>query len=367
MKRIIRISLLIVFLGLFIGTMYFIYDKSKKEDIVYETHQPFKTDITRKIVATGTIVPEKEVAITPKVSGLLNEIYVEAGDIVKKGQAIAKVTIVPNMVNLNSAESRVRKAKIALENSKKELDRNKPLFDSEIITDEEFENYRLNFSNAEEELKAAEDNLLLIKKGVTQGNRNQTNTIIRSTIAGMVLDVPLKEGSSVIESNTFNEGTIVAQVADVSKMVFEGVVDESDVNKLKLDMPIRLTIAAIENKTFDAKITFIAPKSKENEGAIQFDIKAAVALRDDAFIRVGYSANADIIIEEQKNVMAINEGLLQFDDEGSFVELETKEAQKFEKVYVKTGLSDGINIEVLTGLDTNSRIKQWDVETSYEK
>ena len=212
---------------------------------------------------------------------------------------------------------------------------------------------------------AAKDNVSLIKKGVARGTKSQTNTLIRSTIDGMVLDVPLKEGSSVIESNTFNDGTTVAQVADVTKMIFEGVVDESDVNKLKIGMPIRLTIGAIEGKEFEANITFISPKGKDVQGAVQFDIKANVKLRKDAFIRVGYSANADIIIEEQKSAFAINEGLLQFDEGGVFVEIENNLPQEFKKVHLKTGLSDGINVQILSGIDSTARIKQWDLDTSY--
>ena len=366
MKKALRIALVIAFAGLFVGTMYFIYKKSQKVEVVYETNKPFVTDITKKIVATGSIVPEKEVDIKPKISGLLQEIYVEAGEIVKRGQKIAKVSIIPNMVSLNTAESRLRKAKINLKNAKNEYDRNEPLAKEGIITDEEFQRYSLDYKNAVEELDAAEDNVSLIKKGVRENTKGQTNTIIRSTIDGMVLDVPVKEGSSVIESNNFNDGTTVAQIADVSKMIFEGVVDESDVNKLQLGMPIRLTVGAIEGVQFDAQISFIAPKGKDVDGSVQFDIEASVALREDAFIRVGYSANADVIIEEVKNVLSINEGLLQFDDEGAFVEVQEGNQQVFKKMYVKTGLSDGINVQVLSGVDSTTKIKKWDIETSYK-
>lgn len=366
MKKVFRIALVIAFVGLFVGTMVFIYQKSQKEEVVYETNKPFVTDITKKIVATGSIVPEKEVDIKPKISGLLDKIYIEPGDQVKRGQSIAKVTIIPNMVSLNEAESRLRKAKITLTNAKNEYDRNAPLAKDGIITDEEFQKYSLEYKNAEEEHASAKDNVSLIKKGVKQSTQKETNTLISSTIDGMVLDVPIKEGSSVIESNNFNEGTTVAQIADVSKMVFKGVVDESDVNKLSEDMPIRLTVGAIEGKIFNAKISFIAPKGTDVDGTVQFDIEATVELREDAFIRVGYSANADVIIEEKTNVLAINEGLLQFDDKGAFVELQKGSAQVFEKVYVKTGLSDGINVEVLSGIDSTSNIKKWDVKTSYK-
>lgn len=363
MKKIIRTFALLLFAFLFIGTIVFIYQKSKKKEVIFSMEKAFHTDITRKIVATGKVVPEKEVEIKPKVSGLLSEIYVQAGDYVKEGQAIAKITIIPNMVSLNEAESRKKRALIKLDDAKKEIERNQPLFESKIISEEEFQRYQTALKNAEVELKASKDNLSLIKKGVASGTA--TNTIIRSTIDGMVLELPLKEGNSVIESNTFNAGTTVASIADVTKMIFEGVIDESDVNKLKLDMPMKLTIGAIEDARFDAKLTFIAPKGKEDQGAIQFDIKAAVELQEDQFIRAGYSANANIIIEQVKNVMAINEGLLQFDDKGSYVEISRNGKQIFEKVYVETGLSDGINVQILSGIDSTSQIKKWDNETVF--
>jgi len=366
MKNILRTFILILFGFLFVGTIVFIYQKSKKKAIVFKTQKPFYTDITRKIVATGKVVPEKEVALKPKVSGLLSQIYVQAGDYVKKGQAIAKITIIPNMLSLNEAESREKRAIITLDDARQELDRNTPLFNGNIITQEEFQRYKTNLDNAKLELATAKDNLSLIKKGITQSSSSETNTIIRSTIDGMILELPLKEGNSVIESNTFNDGTTVANVADVSKMIFEGVIDESDVNKLALGMPMKLTIGAIEGEKFDAAITFVAPKGKEDQGAIQFDIKAAVTLKEGIFIRAGYSANANIIIEQVENVLAINEGLLQFDEKGSYVEIERSVSQTFDKKHLKTGLSDGINVEILEGIDTNSMIKQWNNEDVYK-
>ena len=360
MKNIFRTLALVTFALLFVGTIVFIYQKSRKKEVVYSLEKSFVTDITRKIVATGKVVPEKEVAITPKVSGLLSKIFVEAGDYIKAGQPIAQISIVPNMVSLNEAESRKKRAVIALSDAKKELERNKPLFKADILTEEEFDRYETALKNADVELTAAKDNLSLIKKGITTGAKGETNTIIRSTIDGMILELPLKEGNSVIESNTFNNGTTVAIVADVSKMIFEGVIDESDVNKLKLGMPMELTIGAIEGEQFNANITFVAPKGKEDQGSIQFDIKAAVELKEGVFIRAGYSANANIIIEQVKQAMAINEGLLQFDDQGRFVEVAKNGKQDFEKVYVKTGLSDGINVEIISGINNTSQIKKWD-------
>ncbi len=365
MKPFFRTAIFILLFLVLLATLVFIYKRSQKKPVIYETHTISKSDIVRKVVATGSVVPEKQIEITPKISGVIESINVEAGDMVSKGDILARIAIVPNMINQNAAESRVRQAEINLDDSQREYERNKKLVENDVISEVEFQQFKLRYNSALEEVQAAKDNLLLIKKGVTQKTKSQTNTLIRSTINGMVLDVPIKEGTSVIESNNFNNGTIVAEIADMSKMIFEGVVDESEVDKLKLNMPIRLTVGAIENKEFKANITYISPKGSEVDGSIQFDIKATVELLDDAFIRAGYSANANIIIDERKDVWVINEGLLQFDEKGAFVEVEIAE-QVFEKRYIKTGLSDGINAEILSGIDENDNIKQWDVSTTYD-
>ena len=365
MKPFFRTAIFILLFLVLLATLVFIYKRSQKKPVIYETHTISKNNIVRKVVATGSVVPEKQIEITPKISGVIESINVEAGDMVSKGDILARIAIVPNMINQNAAESRVRQAEINLDDAQREYERNKKLVENDVISEVEFQQFKLRYNSALEEVQAAKDNLLLIKKGVTQKTKSQTNTLIRSTINGMVLDVPIKEGTSVIESNNFNNGTIVAEIADMSKMIFEGVVDESEVDKLKLNMPIRLTVGAIENKEFKANITYISPKGSEVDGSIQFDIKATVELLDDAFIRAGYSANANIIIDERKDVWVINEGLLQFDEKGAFVEVEIAE-QVFEKRYIKTGLSDGINAEILSGIDENDNIKQWDVSTTYD-
>jgi len=365
MKRFLRIALFLLLFLLLIATFFVIYKRSQKKPVIYETHTLSKSDVVRKVVATGRVVPEKQIEITPKISGVIENINVEAGDMVVKGDVLAKIAIIPNMISQNAAESRVRQAGINLDDAQREYERNKKLVENDVISEVEFQRFKLSYHSALEEVQAAKDNLLLIKKGVTQKTKSQTNTLIRSTINGMVLDVPIKEGSSVIESNNFNNGTIVAEIADMSKMIFEGVVDESEVDKLKIGMPIRLTVGAIEDKQFKANIVYISPKGSEVDGSIQFDIKATVELLDDAFIRAGYSANANIIIDERKDVWVINEGLLQFDEEGAFVEIEVAE-QVFEKKYVETGLSDGINAEVISGVTEKDKIKQWDVSTTYD-
>lgn len=358
MKKILKILLLVLVLGSIAGTMFFLYQKSKKKPVIYETKSPFISNVVKKTVATGSVVPRKEIDIKPQVSGIVEEIYIEAGNMVKKGDLIARVKIIPNMVELNNAESRLNKAKINYEDAKLVYERQKKVYEQGVIPEAEFQEFRLTYMNAMEELETAESNLQLIKEGVSKKSGGATNTLIRSTIEGMVLDVPVEVGNSVIEANTFNEGTTIATVADMGEMIFEGKVDETEVGKLRIGMPLILAIGAIEEEKFDAILEYVSPKGKEENGAIQFEIKADVKLKKDAFIRAGYSANADIVLERKDSVMVIPESLLKFEKEGdsAYVEVEVQ-PQVFEKRYVKTGLSDGVNIEVKEGLQTSDKLK----------
>ena len=358
MKKILKISILVIVIGLILGTMFYLYQKSKKKPEVYEIKSPFVSNVIKKTVATGSVVPRKEIDIKPQVSGIVEEIFIEAGQHVKKGDLIARVKIIPNMVELNNAESRLNKARINFEDAKLVYERQKKVYEQGVIPEAEFQQFRLTYMNAMEEQETAESNLQLIKEGVSKKSGAATNTLIRSTIQGMVLDVPVEVGNSVIESNTFNEGTTIASVADMGEMIFEGKVDETEVGKLKLGMPLILSIGAIEEEKFDAELEYIAPKGKEENGAIQFEIRADVKLRENSFIRAGYSANADIVLDRKDSVMVIPESLIKFEKEGdsAYVEIENQ-PQLFEKRFIKTGLSDGVNIEIKEGLGIDDKIK----------
>jgi HlyD family secretion protein len=301
-------------------------------------------------------VPRKEVDIKPQVSGIIDRLYVEAGEVVQRGDLVASIEIIPDMVNLNNAENRLRRAKINLKNAEREFKRNQGLLEDGVIADAAFRQIELDYLNAKEEVATAQDNLDLIRKGTTQSSGANTNTNVRATISGMVLDVPVEEGNSVIEANTFNEGTSIAMVADMNEMVFEGKVDESEVGKLRPGMDLLLTIGAIEEETFDAVLEHIAPKGVEENGAIQFEIRAAVKLREGQFIRANYSANADVVLERRDSVLTIPESLLQFSGDSTFVEVATG-GERLEKVAVETGLSDGIHIEVKSALPLDAKIK----------
>jgi HlyD family secretion protein len=358
MKTFFKILIIVIIVVIFGGTIVFLYNKSKSEPVVYETSNPFISDVVMTTVATGSVVPRKEIEITPKVSGIIEQIYVEPGEKIIKGDIIARVKIVPDMVSLNNAESRVNRARINLENSKRNYTRQKDLLDKGVIAKAEFEEYDLQYKSAEEELNAAINNLELIKEGQTKKAGKITNTLIRSTIEGMVLEVPVEEGNSVIESNTFNAGTTIASVADMGEMIFKGKIDETEVGKIKEGMPLILTIGAIEDVKFNAVLEHISPKGIEENGAIQFEIKANVELNDSIFVRAGYSANADIVLARRDSVLVIPESLLQFEEGKAFVEVESEQEQIFEKRFITTGLSDGINIEILSELSTKDKIKR---------
>ncbi|WP_321370670.1 efflux RND transporter periplasmic adaptor subunit [uncultured Draconibacterium sp.] len=359
MKKVFRILGVVVLVAIFGGTLFFLYNKSKKKTDFFENKNPFYSEVVMKTVATGSVVPRFEIEIVPQVSGIIDELYVEAGDKISKGQVVARIKIIPDMVTLNSAETRMNRAKISYDDAQIDYDRQQKLFDKEVISYEEFKAAKVAFDSAKEELTAAENNLELIKNGVTKKAETATNTLVRSTIDGMVLDVPVEEGNSVIQANTFNAGTTIASVADMSDMIFEGNVDETEVGKIREGMPIELEIGAIEKEKFAAVLEYISPKGVEENGAIQFEIKANVQLMEGQFIRAGYSANANIVLERKDNVMVIPEGLLQFDNDSSFVEVNVGSAEEpnYEKRMVKTGLSDGINIEITEGLKVEDKVK----------
>ena len=356
MKKFIKIFLLVLVLTLFVATIVYLYRKSQEKPVIYQTEKPFITNIIKKTVATGSVIPRKEIEIKPQVSGIVEEVFVEAGKKVRQGDIIARVRIIPDLVNLNNAEARLDKAKISQEDARMNFDRQEKLFKQGVIAASEYQQVQIAMKNAKQEVEAAEDNLELIREGVSKKSGKVTNTLIKSTITGMLLDVPIKVGSSVIETNNFNAGTTIATVADVGDMIFQGKVDETEVGKIVPGMDLFLTIGAIENDTFHATLKYISPKGVLENGAVQFEIKADVKLKDNQFIRAGYSANADIVLARRDKVLALKEGLLVFSGDSTFVEVE-KSPQKFEKRLIKTGLSDGINIEIISGITEKDKIK----------
>lgn len=366
MKKVIFIIVSILIVGLLAWTLIYVYNKSQEKPVSYNTAEPFYTDIIQKTVATGSVIPRREIDIKPVVSGIIDELLVQPGMQVKEGDVLAKIKVIPDMVSLNNAENRLQRAQIERDNALVDFERNKTLFDQGVISKADFQPFQLAKRNVEAELEAAEDNLRIIQEGASKKNSATSNTFVRSTISGMVLAVPIEIGNSVIEVNNFNEGTTIATVADMNDLIFEGKVDESEVGKIKEGMDLILTIGAIEDEEFEAILEYISPKGVEENGAIQFEIKAAVNLKSDQFIRAGYSANANVVLARRDSVLAINEGLVQYENETeTFVEVKTGE-QQYEQRPVKLGLSDGITVQVLSGVGQSDKIKVWNQPITVE-
>lgn len=356
MKKALTGLLVVAVLALFGGTLWFLWRKAHKPGVVYDTESATIVDIVKKTVATGSVIPRKEVAVKPQVSGIIEAIRVEPGHNVKRGDLLATIRVVPNTAALAASQSRVHQAQFRSDDAAREFARLEKLAADGIVSDKDFRQATLARDTAKEELAAALDTLEVVRRGVAARSGNVSNTSVVATIDGTVLDVPVKEGSSVIETNTFNDGTTIATLADMSELIFEGKVDESEVGKLKPGMAIVLTIGALEPAKFDAVLEYIAPKGVDENGAIQFKIRAAVKQTPDVLIRANYSANADIVLDRRDKVLALKENLLEFDKDEVFVEVETS-AQHFERRKLKTGLSDGATIEVLEGITKDDKLK----------
>jgi HlyD family secretion protein len=358
MKKYFKIALFVLMGVAVLWTVWFLWQKSRPKVTKYEVEKVTIGNVEKNTVATGKVDPRNEILIKPQMSGIIAEIYKQAGDKVNAGDVIAKIKVIPDMVSLNSAESRVQRAEIAMAQSEKNYNRDKKLYEDKVISREEFERTDLQYKNDKEEMKAAKDNLSLVRDGISSNKSQISNTLVRSTITGTILDVPVKVGNSVIQSNSFNDGTTIATVANMSDMLFVGKLDETEVGRIKVGMPMDITIGALQDQKLTATLEYVSPKGKEENGAIMFEMKAAVKVPKDVFVRAGYSANAEILLTRQTDVLTIPESCVEFSGDTSFVYvLKTKEPQVFEKRRVKLGLSDGIKIEVKSGLKLKDQLR----------
>jgi HlyD family secretion protein len=359
MKKSVKIILGIVLLILLVWVLAYFKKSNSAAVEDFKVAEPFYTSINTKIVATGKLNPEEEIELKPQVSGIVDKILVEEGDIVKKGDLIAKIRVVPNEQSLVSANSRINTSRLNFDNANTLYKRNKVLFEKGVISKQDFENSELSMNQAKESLAQAQNDYQIIKRG-SLSSGSGANTNIMAQIPGTILSIPVREGDQVIESNNFNAGTSIATVADMSKMIFEGQVDEAEVGKLKEGIDIKVVLGAINEKEFPAKLTFVAPKGLEVNGAVQFTIKADVQVEQSTNIRAGYSANAEIELESKENTFCIKESLLQFNriTEKPFVEIQQADGS-FKKVDVELGISDGINVEILDGVNEGDKIKVW--------
>ncbi|MCQ2202322.1 MAG: efflux RND transporter periplasmic adaptor subunit [Bacteroidales bacterium] len=359
MKHFLKIFLILAVAAVFVWTFVFLYRKSCPVEEVYEIENVEKTTLEKTTVVTGKIEPRNEILIKPQISGIISELYKEAGQSVKEGEVIAKVKVIPELGQLNSAESRVRVAEMNLKQYEIDADRTKSLFEQKFESQETYENALLKVKQAKEELQVAKDQLEIVRDGITKNSASMSSTLIRSTITGLILDVPVKVGNSVIQANTMNDGTTIATVANMNDLIFRGNIDETEVGRVHEGMPVKITLGALQDMEFGAKLEYISPKGVEQNGANQFEIKATVVVPDTVVVRAGYSANAEIVLQRAADVLSIPEGTLEFSGDTAFVYVLTDSinGQQFERREVKTGLSDGIRIETKSGLSIEDKLR----------
>lgn len=360
MKKFFKIFWIVLLIALFLGTMVFLYIKSRPKTIEYELVSPSTRDLVNSIIATGKVEPGNEVLIKPQISGIIEAIHCKPGDDIKEGDIIATIKVVPEMSSLNSAEGRLRVAGINLEKAQRDFERSMELHEKGIISDEEFETAQTSLYNAEEEVENAEDALKIVTEGVSEKYAHLSNTQVRSTITGKILDIPVEVGNSVIQANTFNDGTTIAEVADLGNMLFKGDVDEADVGKISTGVPVKVTIGALQGYEFDAVLTYISPKSTEENNVVMFEIEAVMDIPDSVFVRAGYSANAEIVTEQKTGVLTIEESAVRFSGDTAYVNIFkgiSGKEQLFERRDIRIGMSDGVHIEVTEGLSPEDRIQ----------
>ena len=349
----------------FIGTFVFLWQKSQPKETVYQEFSPTLNDVRKTTIITGKIEPRNEVNVKPQISGIITQLLKEPGQLVQQGEVIAKVKVIPDMGQLSSAEARVRLANINLQQARIDYDRLQKLYDKQLVSADEYEKMRQKLHQAKEEVTAAQDALQVVRDGVSKSNASASSTLVRSTISGVILDIPVKVGNSVILSNTFNDGTTIASVANMNDLIFRGNIDETEVGQLVEGMPMKITVGALQDLKFDAALEYVSPKAVESNGANQFEIKAAVRVPDASStvkggtLRSGYSANAEIVLAEVQKALTIPESAIEFSGDSTFVYVLTGSAgaKQYVRRPVSTGLSDGVNIEIKKGLTPKDKVR----------
>ena len=359
MKRYSKLIIAAIVALIFIGTFVFLWQKSQPKEVVYNEFTPKMEDIQKTTIITGKIEPRNEVNVKPQISGIITELLKEPGQTVQQGEVIAKVKVIPDMGQLSSAEARVRLSEINLKQAQVNFNREENLYKQKLVSADEYDKVKQALHQAKEEKTAAEDALQVVRDGVSKANASASSTLIRSTISGVILDIPVKVGNSVILANTFNDGTTIATVANMNDLIFRGNIDETEVGQLVSGMPMKITIGALQDLQFDAALEYISPKAVESNGANQFEIKAAVKLAEGGKIRSGYSANAEIVLSSAEKALSIPESAIEFSGDSTFVYIIKGEGKEktYERTQVTTGLSDGVNIEIKKGLTLKDKVR----------
>ena len=359
MKKYSKLMVAAIVAIIFIGTFVFLYQKSQPKPTEYQELTPKVTDVLKSTVITGKIEPRNEVNVKPQISGIITEICKQAGDYVQAGEVIAKVKVIPDMGQLSNAQARVRLAGINLKQAQVDYTREEQLFKKQLVSADEYDKVKQALKQAKEEMVAAEDALEVVRDGVSKSNASASSTLIRSTISGIILDIPVKVGNSVILANTFNDGTTIASVANMNDLIFRGNIDETEVGNLVVGMAMKITIGALQDLKFDADLEYISPKAVENNGANQFEVKAAVRSVKGGKIRSGYSANAEIVLAKAMHVLTVPESAIEFSGDSTFVYVikGSDDKKTYERKQVITGLSDGVNIEIKKGIGLKDKIR----------
>ena len=368
MKKYSKLIIAAIVALIFIGTFVFLWQKSQPKEVVYNEFTPKLDSIQKTTIITGKIEPRNEVNIKPQISGIISELLKEPGDYVNAGDVIAKGKVIPDMAQLSSAEMRVRLAEINLKQAQTDFQREENLYNQKLVSADEYDKSKVALAQAKHEKLAAEDALEVVRDGVSKSNAKASSTLIRSTISGVILDIPVKVGNSVILSNTFNDGTTIATVANMNDLIFRGNIDETEVGQLVNGMNMKITIGALQDLNFDAALEYVSPKAVESNGTNQFEIKAAVKLTEGGKIRAGYSANAEIVLARADKVLCIPESAIEFSGDSTFVYIIKGEGKKksYDRTYVETGLSDGVNIEIKKGLTDKDKVRGPEIVTDDE-
>ena len=359
MKKYSKLIVAAIVAVIFIGTFVFLYQKSQPTPVVYSEFTPEVKDIQKTTVITGKIEPRNEITVKPQISGIITDLYKEAGEMVQEGEVIAKVKVIPDMGQLSSAEARVRLADINLKQAQVDFSREEALYKQKLVSADEYDKIKQTLKQAKEEVVAAQDALDVVRNGVSKSNASASSTLIRSTITGLILDVPVKVGNTVVLSNTFNDGTTIATVANMNDLIFRGNIDATEVGRLVEGMPMKITIGALQDLSFEANLEYVSPKAVESNGANQFEVKAAVHVMKSGKIRSGYSANAEIVLAKASKVLSIPESAIEFSGDSTFVYIVKGEGEKktYDRRAVTTGLSDGVSIEIKKGITAKDKVR----------
>ncbi|KQS91513.1 efflux RND transporter periplasmic adaptor subunit [Chryseobacterium sp. Leaf394] len=375
-KKAIYIVLGIIFAGILILGIRYLVKSNSKESVTFLTRKPTVQTMDDKVMATGKIIPKEEIEIKPNIAGIIDKILVDEGDRVEAGQLIATVRIIPNIAEVNNATQNVQNSQLQISNAKMNLSNaqtqfgmSEKLYKQGVISKQEYLTAQQQLytqqqalRNANQQLVTAQKSLQIVKTGAIPELQGLATTQIRSKAAGTVLEVPVKVGSQVIEANSFNAGTTICSIADLNSLIFQGEIDEAQAGKLKQGMGMNIVIGALQNKTFPGTLTMIAPKGKDENGTIKFPVEGDVKNPNNEYIRAGFSANGEIVLKSEKNALLLDESLIQYDKKNGkdipFVEVKQADG-KFKKVNVKLGASDGINVQILSGIGKNAEVKVW--------